>query len=79
MTHVVCQELPCGVVVSTTGRAHFGQGSGLVWTEAFLCAGNKCLLFHCPWGPGTSVGKARMRGSGAQEKVSSYGIVMVMV
>ena len=56
MTHVVCQELPCGVVVSTTGRAHFGQGSGLVWTEAFLCAGNKCLLFHCPWGPGTSVG-----------------------
>ena len=44
MTHVVCQELPCGVVVSTTGSAHFGQGSGLVWTKAFLCVGNECLL-----------------------------------
>ena len=30
-------------------------------------------------GRGANVGTARMRGSGAQEKVSSYGVVMVMV
>lgn len=33
--HVVCRELQCGVAVSTPQGAHFGQGSGLVWTEAF--------------------------------------------
>ena len=62
MTHVVCQELPCGVVVSTTGSAHFGQGSGLVWTKAFLCVGNECLLFHCPWGPGRQCGDGQYAG-----------------
>ncbi|KAI4550645.1 hypothetical protein MJT46_018152 [Ovis ammon polii x Ovis aries] len=54
--HVVCQELQCGVAVSTPQGAHFGQGSGLVWTEAFRCAGNESLLFHCPRGPGHRCG-----------------------
>ncbi|KAI4530333.1 hypothetical protein MG293_019222 [Ovis ammon polii] len=50
------QELQCGVAVSTPQGAHFGQGSGLVWTEAFRCAGNESLLFHCPRGPGHRCG-----------------------
>uniref|UniRef100_A0A673T0E2 Scavenger receptor family member expressed on T cells 1 n=1 Tax=Suricata suricatta TaxID=37032 RepID=A0A673T0E2_SURSU len=54
--HVVCRELQCGSAVSTPGGAHFGQGSGLVWTEAFRCAGNESLLFHCPRGPGRQCG-----------------------
>ncbi|XP_025129728.2 scavenger receptor cysteine-rich domain-containing protein SCART1-like [Bubalus bubalis] len=45
--HVVCRELQCGAAVSTPQGAHFGQGSGLVWAEAFRCAGNESLLFHC--------------------------------
>ncbi|XP_012890940.1 PREDICTED: scavenger receptor cysteine-rich type 1 protein M130-like [Dipodomys ordii] len=50
--HVVCRELGCGVAVSTPGGAHFGQGSGPVWTEAFRCVGNESLLFYCPREPG---------------------------
>ncbi|KAG5196166.1 hypothetical protein JEQ12_011802 [Ovis aries] len=50
------KELQCGVAVSTPQGAHFGQGSGLVWTEAFRCAGNESLLFHCPRGPGHRCG-----------------------
>ncbi|KAM5271876.1 scavenger receptor cysteine-rich domain-containing protein SCART1 [Ctenodactylus gundi] len=51
--HVVCRELQCGVAVSTLGSAHFGQGSGPVWPEAFHCVGNESLLFHCPRRPGS--------------------------
>ncbi|XP_012368854.1 scavenger receptor cysteine-rich domain-containing protein SCART1-like [Octodon degus] len=51
--HVVCRELHCGTAVSVLGGAHFGQGSGPVWTEAFRCAGNELLLFHCPGEPGS--------------------------
>ncbi|XP_007935053.1 scavenger receptor cysteine-rich domain-containing protein SCART1-like [Orycteropus afer afer] len=50
--HVVCRELQCGSALSTPGGAHFGQGSGPVWTEAFRCVGNESLLFDCPRGPG---------------------------
>ncbi|XP_007935054.1 scavenger receptor cysteine-rich domain-containing protein SCART1-like [Orycteropus afer afer] len=50
--HVVCRELQCGSAVSIPGGAHFGQGSGPVWAEAFRCVGNESLLFHCPRGPG---------------------------
>ena len=64
--HVVCRELQCGAAVSTPQGAHFGQGPGLVWAEAFRCAGTESLLFLCPRSRGTGVGTARMRGSGAQ-------------
>ncbi|XP_076980585.1 scavenger receptor cysteine-rich domain-containing protein SCART1 [Tamandua tetradactyla] len=50
--HVVCRELQCGAVVSTPGGAHFGRGSGPVWTETFRCVGNESQLFHCPRGTG---------------------------
>ncbi|XP_027975727.1 scavenger receptor cysteine-rich domain-containing protein SCART1-like isoform X5 [Eumetopias jubatus] len=60
--HVVCRELQCGSAVSTPGGAHFGQGSGPVWTEAFHCAGNESLLFHCPRGPGHQCGHRQDAG-----------------
>ncbi|XP_012368851.1 scavenger receptor cysteine-rich domain-containing protein SCART1-like [Octodon degus] len=60
--HVVCRELQCGMAVSTLGTAHFGQGSGPVWTEAFRCAGNESLLFHCPREPGSQCTHAQDAG-----------------
>lgn len=60
--HVVCRELQCGTAVSTPKGAHFGQGSGLVWTEAFHCVGNESLLFHCPRGPGHQCGHGQDAG-----------------
>lgn len=39
--HAVCQELGCGMAVSTLGYAQFGQGSGPVWLEAFHCVGKE--------------------------------------
>ncbi|XP_032346451.1 scavenger receptor cysteine-rich domain-containing protein SCART1 isoform X3 [Camelus ferus] len=60
--HVVCRELQCGVAVSTPGDAHFGRGSGPVWTEAFHCEGHESLLFHCPRGPGNQCGHGQDAG-----------------
>ncbi|CAK7302014.1 Scavenger receptor cysteine-rich domain-containing protein SCART1 [Vulpes lagopus] len=60
--HVVCRELQCGSAVWAPGGAHFGPGSGPVWTEAFRCAGNESLLFHCPRGPGHQCGHRRDAG-----------------
>ncbi|KAB1271532.1 Scavenger receptor cysteine-rich domain-containing protein SCART1 [Camelus dromedarius] len=70
--HVVCRELQCGVAVSTPGDAHFGRGSGPVWTEAFHCEGHESLLFHCPRGPGNQCGHgqdAGLRCSGEARRV----------
>lgn len=72
--HVVCRELQCGVAVSMPRGTHFGRGSGLIWTEAFHCAGNESLLFHCPRGPGHQCGHdqdAGLRCSGEASKVDS--------
>lgn len=60
--HVVCRELHCGSAVSTPRGAHFGPGSGPVWTEAFRCAGNESLLHQCPRGPGHQCGRGRDAG-----------------
>ncbi|XP_023618434.1 scavenger receptor cysteine-rich domain-containing protein SCART1-like [Myotis lucifugus] len=60
--HVVCRELQCGMAASTPPGAHFGQGSGSVWTEAFRCAGNESLLFHCPRAPGHQCGHGQDAG-----------------
>ncbi|EHB10209.1 Scavenger receptor cysteine-rich type 1 protein M130 [Heterocephalus glaber] len=72
---VVCQELQCGVAMSVRGGAHFGQGSGPVWTEAFHCVGNESLLFHCPREPGSQRmhdQDAGLRCSGESE--SAHGV-----
>lgn len=59
---VVCRELQCGLAVSTPRGAHFGQGSGAVWTEAFRCVGNESLLFHCLREPGHQCGHSQDAG-----------------
>ncbi|EPY85350.1 hypothetical protein CB1_000385029 [Camelus ferus] len=68
--HVVCRELQCGVAVSTPGDAHFGRGSGPVWTEAFHCEGHESLLFHCPRGPGNQCGHGQDAGLRCSELVA---------
>ncbi|CAI9178413.1 unnamed protein product [Rangifer tarandus platyrhynchus] len=60
--HLVCRELQCGTAVSTPKGAHFSQGSGLMWTEAFCCVGNESLLFHCPRGLGHQCGHGQDAG-----------------
>ncbi|XP_067422174.1 antigen WC1.1-like, partial [Emydura macquarii macquarii] len=45
---VICNELECGIALSTPGGARFGEGEGLIWTEEFQCVGNESLLFSCP-------------------------------
>uniref|UniRef100_A0A8C1XRP3 SRCR domain-containing protein n=1 Tax=Cyprinus carpio TaxID=7962 RepID=A0A8C1XRP3_CYPCA len=50
---VVCRELDCGEPVDALGAAHFGQGSGKIWTNPKLCNGSELTLKICPsveWG-----------------------------
>ncbi|XP_043370040.1 scavenger receptor cysteine-rich type 1 protein M130-like [Dermochelys coriacea] len=46
--NVICNELQCGTALSILGGAHFGEGHGPIWTEAFRCAGNESHLAYCP-------------------------------
>ncbi|XP_043369864.1 antigen WC1.1-like [Dermochelys coriacea] len=48
VANVICNELQCGIAVSTPGGGHFGEGQGLILTEEFQCVGNESLLFSCP-------------------------------
>nr|XP_021552957.1 scavenger receptor cysteine-rich domain-containing protein SCART1-like [Neomonachus schauinslandi] len=73
--HVVCQELQCGSAVSTPGGAHFGRGSGPVWTQAFHCAGNESLLFHCPQGPGHQCGHRQDAGLRCSGEAGRFRLV----
>ncbi|XP_023393817.1 scavenger receptor cysteine-rich domain-containing protein SCART1-like [Pteropus vampyrus] len=68
--HVVCRELHCGSAVSRPRGAHFGPGSGPVWTEAFRCAGNESLLYQCPRGPGHRCGHRQDAGLRCSESVA---------
>uniref|UniRef100_A0A9J8A328 SRCR domain-containing protein n=1 Tax=Cyprinus carpio carpio TaxID=630221 RepID=A0A9J8A328_CYPCA len=45
---VVCRELDCGEPVDALGGAHFGQGSGPIWTHFKLCTGSELTLKICP-------------------------------
>uniref|UniRef100_A0A672JV48 SRCR domain-containing protein n=1 Tax=Sinocyclocheilus grahami TaxID=75366 RepID=A0A672JV48_SINGR len=50
---VVCRELDCGEPVDALGGAHFGQGSGPIWTHPKLCTGSELTLKICAsveWG-----------------------------
>ncbi|XP_062913390.1 deleted in malignant brain tumors 1 protein-like [Mobula hypostoma] len=50
---VVCRELGCGKAVDAPGGAHFGAGSGPVWTYNVQCNGNEATLRECKsstWG-----------------------------
>ncbi|XP_006891410.1 PREDICTED: uncharacterized protein LOC102863260 [Elephantulus edwardii] len=46
--HVICQQLKCGVALSTPGGAHFGKGSGQVWRHRFHCTGTEQHVGDCP-------------------------------
>ncbi|XP_073669187.1 scavenger receptor cysteine-rich type 1 protein M130-like [Paramisgurnus dabryanus] len=41
---VVCREMGCG---EPLGIAHFGQGSGPIWTERMQCNGSESTLKNC--------------------------------
>ncbi|XP_059832504.1 deleted in malignant brain tumors 1 protein-like [Hypanus sabinus] len=44
---VVCRELGCGEAVDAPGGAHFGEGSGPVWTYNVQCNGKETTLREC--------------------------------
>ncbi|XP_026109155.1 deleted in malignant brain tumors 1 protein-like [Carassius auratus] len=44
---VVCRELDCGKPVDALGNAHFGPGSGPIWTNCMLCTGSETTLKNC--------------------------------
>ncbi|XP_016412850.1 scavenger receptor cysteine-rich type 1 protein M130-like [Sinocyclocheilus rhinocerous] len=50
---VVCRELDCGEPVDALGDAHFGPGSGPIWTNCSTCIGSESTLKNCgsvDWG-----------------------------
>ncbi|XP_048012183.1 scavenger receptor cysteine-rich type 1 protein M130-like [Megalobrama amblycephala] len=44
---VVCRELDCGEPVDALSDAHFGPGSGQVWTNRKICIGSESTLKNC--------------------------------
>ncbi|XP_016344519.1 scavenger receptor cysteine-rich type 1 protein M130-like [Sinocyclocheilus anshuiensis] len=44
---VVCRELDCGEPVDALGGAHFGPGSGPIWSHFKLCNGSESTLKNC--------------------------------
>uniref|UniRef100_A0A250YM22 Scavenger receptor cysteine-rich type 1 protein M130 n=1 Tax=Castor canadensis TaxID=51338 RepID=A0A250YM22_CASCN len=45
--HVLCQQLKCGVALSTPGGARFGKGNGQVWRHMFHCTGTEQHMGDC--------------------------------
>ncbi|XP_045151931.1 antigen WC1.1-like [Echinops telfairi] len=46
--NVVCQDLGCGVAISTPRGVPFQEGSGQVWNHRFHCLGTESHLWECP-------------------------------
>ncbi|XP_053836721.1 antigen WC1.1-like [Vidua macroura] len=44
---VVCRQLGCGRVASSSPYAPFGQGSGRIWLQPFFCRGAEDTLEEC--------------------------------
>ncbi|XP_065440784.1 scavenger receptor cysteine-rich type 1 protein M130-like [Chrysemys picta bellii] len=45
--NVLCHQLNCGYAESIRGGAHFGEGNGTIWSEAFHCEGTETCLWDC--------------------------------
>ncbi|XP_037768274.1 antigen WC1.1 isoform X3 [Chelonia mydas] len=45
--NVLCHQLNCGYAKSILGGAHFGEGSGTVWSDTFHCEGTEPCLWDC--------------------------------
>uniref|UniRef100_A0A8C3H8W9 SRCR domain-containing protein n=1 Tax=Chrysemys picta bellii TaxID=8478 RepID=A0A8C3H8W9_CHRPI len=45
--NVLCHQLNCGYAESIQGGAHFGEGNGTVWSDAFHCEGTETCLWDC--------------------------------
>ncbi|CAM5078789.1 unnamed protein product [Natator depressus] len=45
--NVLCHQLNCGYAESILGGAHFGEGSGTVWSDTFHCEGTEPCLWEC--------------------------------
>ncbi|XP_075409484.1 antigen WC1.1-like [Tenrec ecaudatus] len=51
--HVVCRQLGCGVALTATGSAHFGEGAGPIWLDELNCTGEESHVWRCAsrkWG-----------------------------
>ncbi|XP_032204793.1 antigen WC1.1-like isoform X5 [Mustela erminea] len=46
--NVVCQQLGCGVAVSTPKGAYFVEGGDKIWEARFHCSGAESFLWNCP-------------------------------
>lgn len=45
--HVLCQQLQCGIAVSTPSGSHFGRGGSQVWSHMFHCTGMEEHVGDC--------------------------------
>uniref|UniRef100_A0A8C8TBK0 Scavenger receptor family member expressed on T cells 2 n=1 Tax=Peromyscus maniculatus bairdii TaxID=230844 RepID=A0A8C8TBK0_PERMB len=45
---VLCHQLSCGYAVAVPQGGHFGNVSGLIWTDVFHCVGTEPHLLSCP-------------------------------
>ncbi len=69
---VVCREINCGEPVDALGDAHFGPGSGPIWTNRSTCTGSESTLKNCgsvEWGFISAI-ILEMRESSAQVSCS---------
>ncbi|XP_030061114.1 deleted in malignant brain tumors 1 protein-like [Microcaecilia unicolor] len=44
---LVCKQLNCGLAISVTENAQFGQGSGPIWLDDIKCTGNETHFGQC--------------------------------